>query len=222
MQTYNADVYSGTQVAGTSMQLVENNFAALKSSFSGTTSPSNTVAGQWYLNTINLSMKYRNVANNAWYGVMHGDSSQKIWVYRNSAMDGWVVDSSVSDKVLVAKGGTTYTAGGATAGTWQTVGHALTEAELASHGHSVNSGGPTSITIPSHTASDDSTNPVSTRPIKYEKTKYSNLEVSWTYSVSAASHTHTATNTGGGASHDHGATWRPAAAVNTLQYLSLA
>lgn len=122
-QTYIADIYAGTHTAGTDMQNIENNFAALKSSFSGTTSPANAVAGQWYLDTTNYSMKYRNSANNAWYGVMHGDADQKVWVYRDSAMSGWVVDSSVSDKVLALKGGTTYTAGGGVAGSW-THGHA--------------------------------------------------------------------------------------------------
>ncbi len=57
--------------------------------------------------------------DSSWVAYMHGDTSQKIPVYRNTAMDGWSIDStSATDRVLAMKGGSTYTTGGANAGSW--------------------------------------------------------------------------------------------------------
>jgi len=54
----------------------------------------------------------RNSQNSDRIGLMHGDVSQKIWVYVNTNMSGWAIDSGVSDKVLSVKGGDTYVDGG--------------------------------------------------------------------------------------------------------------
>jgi hypothetical protein len=48
------------------MQAVEDNFAALKSCFSGTSAPSNPAAGMAWLDTTNHIIKVRNEANSAW------------------------------------------------------------------------------------------------------------------------------------------------------------
>ena len=102
-QTYNDDVYASTHVAATDLQNMENNFAALKSSFSGTSSPSNVVGGMpWHDST---ARKIRNYANSAWLVSLLGDASQKMWVYRNDTCEGWLVDSSITDVALAIKGG---------------------------------------------------------------------------------------------------------------------
>jgi len=57
--------------------------------------------------------------------VLLGGASLKLWVYSNSAQEGWVIDTSVTDKILALKGGTEAynTTGGSTAGTWTQPNH---------------------------------------------------------------------------------------------------
>jgi hypothetical protein len=118
-QTWTADVYAASHAAATDLQNIETNFATLRSSFSGTTAPSNTEVGLHWMDTSKKVLKVRDDDDSGWWGLMHGDSNQKIPVYRNAAMDGWVVDSSsATDRVLAIKGGSTYTTGGDNAGTW--------------------------------------------------------------------------------------------------------
>ena len=69
MQTYTDDCYSLGMQATTSLQAFEDNFAALKSAFSGETTPANTVAGMWWYDTTAHILKVRNEANNAWLSV---------------------------------------------------------------------------------------------------------------------------------------------------------
>ena len=80
MQTYTDDCYAGAHVAATDMQNIENNFAALKSAFSGATTPANTVAGMWWFDTTANILKLRNEANNAW---------QSVWDFANSRPGTW-------------------------------------------------------------------------------------------------------------------------------------
>lgn len=68
-QTYTDDCFSGPHVAQTDMANIENNFAALKSCFSGASAPSNTVAGMWWFDTTTNILKVRNEANSAWLSV---------------------------------------------------------------------------------------------------------------------------------------------------------
>ena len=126
-QTYKDDCYTITDlVAGTTsnLQEIENNFTTLKGSFSGSSVPSGgdytVVAGLTWYDTTNLQLKYRNAANNGWMYFFPGDASSKVWAYRNDAVEGMVVDTSVTDKVLAIKGGSQdYNVnGGNTAGNW--------------------------------------------------------------------------------------------------------
>jgi len=65
-QNFTDDCFDPSHVGQTDLGNIENNFACLKSSFSGTSAPSNPVAGMvWYDTTNNLE-KLRNAANNAW------------------------------------------------------------------------------------------------------------------------------------------------------------
>ena len=130
-QTWTDDVFAGTHNAQTDLQNMENNFQTLKTMFSGISAPANAVEGMGWFDSDNFVMKQYN--NTAWQGLMHGDLLQKMYVYRNTAMAGWVVDTSVSDRVLAFKGGGTYTTGGAAAGSF-THGHTDTFAGAA-HNH---------------------------------------------------------------------------------------
>jgi len=117
-QTYEPNIYQSDHAAQTDLGNIEANFATLRSSFSGASAPSGPVPFQLFGDTTDETLQFRNADDNAWFGLMHGDNAQKIYVYRNDAMEGMAIDSSVSDKVLAVKGGATYTTGGATAGTW--------------------------------------------------------------------------------------------------------
>ena len=68
-QTYTADVFGAAHVAQTDLQNMEDNFAALKSAFSGAGAPSNTVAGMWWYDTTAHILKVRDEANGAWLNV---------------------------------------------------------------------------------------------------------------------------------------------------------
>lgn len=71
-QEWTSDCYSSTGNVATQMGQIENNFLALKSSFSGSDDPYTlgfAVAGTVWLDTGNHILKVRNEANNAWQSV---------------------------------------------------------------------------------------------------------------------------------------------------------
>ena len=119
-------------IAGVSSDLqdIENNFITLKGTFSSGSAPVtggdySTVAGLAWYDTTNTQLKYRNSANNGWMYFFPGDATSKIWAYRNDAVEGMIVDSSVTDKVLAIKGGSQGYAitGGGLGGSWTTLSH---------------------------------------------------------------------------------------------------
>lgn len=68
-QNYTDDVYDAVHVAATDLQNMENNFACLKSSFSGGSAPANPVPGMFWYDTTDNFLKLRNKANAAWLNV---------------------------------------------------------------------------------------------------------------------------------------------------------
>lgn len=68
-QDYTDNVYDTSFIVDTTMTNIEKNFAALKSCFSGTVAPADTIAGMWWLDTTNHILKIRDEANAAWYSV---------------------------------------------------------------------------------------------------------------------------------------------------------
>ena len=74
-------------------------------------------------------------------GLPSGDipSGTKMWFYADSAPTGWTLDGTPSDELLAIKGGTTYTTGGTTKGSW-------------THGHTASSSGSGSSGGPSNNA----------------------------------------------------------------------
>lgn len=68
-QNFTDDCFAGSHVGQTDLQNMENNFACLKSSFSGSSAPSNPVAGMFWYDTSAHILKLRNEANNAWLSI---------------------------------------------------------------------------------------------------------------------------------------------------------
>ena len=68
-QDWTDDVYAGGHTAQTDLQNIENNFAAIKSAFSGVAAPADTVAGMWWYDTTTHILKIRNELNSAWLSV---------------------------------------------------------------------------------------------------------------------------------------------------------
>jgi len=148
-QTYTPNCYQSDHVAVTDMANIEANFATLRSVNSGNAAPSNPEAGLLWMDMTSGTngeqlLKIYNAsgtvpAGNSWIAVLCGDADSKVWFYRNTVCDGWKLDSSVTDRVLVLKGGTgLYNAnGGTVAGeTWSNLkAHTHTG---PSHSHSHN------------------------------------------------------------------------------------
>ena len=117
-QDFTDNCYQIDREGPSDLQLIENNFACLKSMFGGTTAPSSPVAGQrWYDFTDRLQKFYN---GSDWLCIMPGDATQIVWTYCNSVTEGMVIVAGLYDRVLVVKGGTsTYNVnGGNTAGAW--------------------------------------------------------------------------------------------------------
>lgn len=115
----------------------------------------------------------------------------KIWFYANTAPTGYTIDSVPSDELLAVKGGSTYTTGGATAGTWTQTGHALTVSEIPPHTHDTNS---------------------------HQSIKRGSGTANWGYSAENPKTGSALTSAGSAAAHSHGSTWRPKARVGIICY----
>ena len=212
-QTYTVTPYASGSTVDSDMLQTNDNFAALKSCFSGDSQPSDAEAGmQWYDHTKKVT-KRRDHDNAAWQGLMHGDTSQKIWIYRNAAMEGWAVDGGVTDVVLALKGGATYTTGAAVAGSWTQPSCTLDATMIPAHTHG--SSGAHTHTVTWNNGSEQG----GSNPWVYESSNAGLAAVNTTFTSSSTAHEHT--SVGGGLSHNHGTTYRPYAAVGILCYLDL-
>ena len=220
-QTFTDNCFIAAGVAQTDMQNIETNFAAIKSSFSGTSSPSDVVGGMlWHDST---ARKVRNYANTGWLISLLGDASQKMWVYRNDTCEGWLIDSSVTDRVIALKGGSNaYNVnGGVTGGTWTQPNHTHAAGSIltAAHVHQVyedNAGSSNAQTY-------DSSGVIQSMPAALNQgTEVRIVRASGTTAIGigdlytkAYPATATTGTSGNGAT---ASTYRPAAAVGTLQY----
>ena len=131
-QDWTSDCFAAGHVAQTDLQNMENNFLALHSCFSGAVQPAGAVEGQLWRDTAKKVLKQYNGAS--WFGMFHGDATQKILVYDDTVLEGYLRDSGVTDKVIALKGGATYVTAGVTAGSWTISG--LTSVAAATHTHS--------------------------------------------------------------------------------------
>jgi len=125
-QNWTEDPYEPSYEIAFTMLATENNFKCLRSNFAGSGLPPSPTAGQLYFET--TSKEYQFYDGSTWNDLasnyIRGDSSLKLWVYSNTAIPGWIIDSSVYDVVLAFKGGTqAYNVnGGVVAGTWDGAG----------------------------------------------------------------------------------------------------
>ena len=116
-------------------------------------------------------------------------SGTKMWFYADTAPTGWTLDATPSDSLLAVKGGSTYTTGGAQAGTWTQPDATLTAAQIPPHTHltnattSANSGGGPTI---------------------------------YCYSTTPTSTGSAATSAGTASSHNHGTAYRPLSEVGII------
>ena len=101
-QNFTDDCFDASHVGQTDLGNIENNFACLKSSFSGTSAPSNPVAGMlWYDTTSNL-LKLRNAANNAWLEVY--DFANDRTVLKTSHLVDGVLSADTAGRAKMADG----------------------------------------------------------------------------------------------------------------------
>jgi hypothetical protein len=215
-QDFTDDSYDPDHVANTDLDNMENNFITLKSLFSGAASPPNPVAGMPWFDTSKKVKKYRNAANNAWLGVMHADGNQKIPVYRDDYMDGWLIDTGVTDCVIALKGGSQAydVAAAQVAGSWNQPNHTLSSGEVPSHNHGAagSHGHNFSPYSPRYGTGGDAGG---------YGINFSGVMTTSAYMSISSVGNHSHGSFGGSGSHNHGSTARVRAAIVTLQYLDL-
>ncbi len=203
-QTYTINCYVSTHGGQSDLAIMETNFESLRSTFSGAGAPANAVAGMMWFDTAQNLLKVRNDANDAWLGVLTGTTSLKVLIYRNTAEDGWAIDSGVTDRVVAVKGGATYTTGGATAGSWS-------HTHAAGHRHKWYENNAVGVTDQSHD-SDGNAQGISGTPktAGFYAMRATNGGIS--NALSADQYTDN------GSEIPANTTFRPAAVVVTLQY----
>jgi len=223
-QSWTDNVYQSDHVGQTDLQNMENNFAALKSLFSGASQPASMAACHPWFDTAKHVLKIRDDANSAWLGLMHGDTNYRIWVYVNAAINGWAVVTT-GECVLGTKGGDVYTTGGVTAGTWTQPNHTHSGPshthDIAAHGHRYMYG--YTDQAKTYNANGES---VDINDIVYgggvknvvTQTAGTGFDGGYTSKPSLQTDAGGTQATGGGATAN---TWRPYAYVGTLQKLDL-
>jgi hypothetical protein len=96
-QTFTDDCYDANHVAAVDLQAFEDNFAALKSAFSGTSAPSNPMAGMWWYDTTAHILKMRNEANNAWLSVWDLANNKPVVANLSNEITGAMIASAIKD-----------------------------------------------------------------------------------------------------------------------------
>ena len=96
-QTYNDAVPASTRNALNDLNAIRNNFAALKSAFSGTSAPSDAVAGMWWLDTTNHLLKHRNEANDAWLSIWDMANNKPVIANLSGEITGAMIAAAVKD-----------------------------------------------------------------------------------------------------------------------------
>ena len=228
-QTWTDDSFAAGHVAQTDLQNMENNFACLKSSFSGAVQSAGVVEGTLWRDTAKKVLKQYNGAS--WFGMFHGDATQKILVYDDTVLEGYLRDAGVTDKVIALKGGATYVTAGVTAGTW-TIG-SIAAANESTHVHAQAIHSHPLKNVSFSIASAASWTPVASYPVIVGGTHAQNYEAGGgalndRNILDNDTNNSGAVNVGAGAAHTHvmtqgsyGAAARIMAAVVILVYLDL-
>ena len=239
-QDYQINPYSFNDIVDDDGKEMNKNFECLRTMFSGTSAPANALAGHpWYdtgasqRNKISEGhptddnqnlLKIYNQSRSVWYGVMTGDINQKIPVYRPDQMHGWVIDDTVEDRVIAIKGGSKSwnTTAGQALGDWNWQPHALSDAQIPAHTHpSTSTNGNHVHTIKAYFPEESGTNKMG-----INENAQINFDNIFGAVLAAGNHAHAVNaNTGGDNEHNHGGingnTWRPSAALCTIQYLDI-
>jgi hypothetical protein len=221
-QTYTEDCFAANHAGLTDLQNMEDNFHALKTMFSGSSAPANSTAGMPWFDTAKKILKIRNSTSGAWLGVHYSSTAVRYWAHTNAAEDGWVVDSSIIDRVVGIRGGTGgyNVAGGSTAGSWTISG--LSVSTIAPHTHRWYA--PSNSTAPDVVfgSSGEWTYLPSTNNAKVAGFGFIPVLSSGSTADLAIS-ANLYVESGGGSSQSISSdfSWRPAAAMGVLQYVDL-
>jgi len=115
-QTWTDNTYQSDHTAATDLQAIENNFAALKTNFSGTSAPSGPSGLMWWADTANNLLKLRDEANNAWLEIYDfGNDRVGTGKVKTDSLD----SGAVTDVKVTSVGGSKITAGSIPSGKFQ-------------------------------------------------------------------------------------------------------
>lgn len=209
-QDWTNDNFAGGHVAQTDLTNMEKNFICLRTLFSGAGAPPSMAACHPWFDTTKHIFKVRADDNSEWLGLMHGDVNSKMWIYRNDVLAGWAIDATVTDKILALKGGVNAynVAGGNPAGTWTQPNH--THAG-PSHAHPLPIGEVAAGTALCYKSTQTSGTFVCNRGVGVAGA------VTQTRPALVSNAAGTGATSGGATAN----TYRPSAAVGTLQYLDI-
>lgn len=222
-QNYNPDCFDVTHVAQEDLQKMKDNFECLRTTFAGIEAPP-LAEGLIWLETDTNILRIQKAGIGGWLGILTGDVNQKMWVYRNDTLPGWVIDGTVVDHLLALRGGLYGNVGGITAGTWTQPAHQhpfsvaktwvshthtfTVSAGAFTHNHTV-----TTILVTAQAGVGEAASFAIYPTSFYTSPSYNGTTANWEPPADYNSNT------------ENGATtpdWRPAAAVGTMQYLNVA
>jgi len=103
-QDYNDNIPTWANQTDTDVTKIKNNFAALKSTFSGTTAPSDAVAGMWWYDTTAHILKVRNEANNAWLSVWDLANNKPIITNLSNEITGTMIAAALKSPAAGTEG----------------------------------------------------------------------------------------------------------------------
>ncbi len=103
-QTYTDNCFATGHAVQTDMQNIEDNFAALKSSFSGNADPADLIAGMWWLDTNNDILKIRNEANNAWLSVWDFANNKPVITNLSNEITNAMCAAALKDPIAATAG----------------------------------------------------------------------------------------------------------------------
>jgi len=141
-QDFSDDCFASGHVAQTDMQNVENNFAALKSSFSGGSAPANLVAGMPWFDTDTDQLWIRNKDNDQWLSLGFVPGTVMLFG-QNSAPLGWTRKANWQDNAMLCYAASGNIGSGGSYNpqseqhTHTTGDHALTINEMPAHTHTI-------------------------------------------------------------------------------------
>ncbi|MCG8638488.1 MAG: hypothetical protein MI862_02070 [Desulfobacterales bacterium] len=103
-QTYSDNCYAPNSSPQVDMPLVEQNFAALKSSFSGASAPANSVAGMWWYDTGTHILKIRNRTNSAWQNVWDLAKNKPVITNLSNEITAPMINSALKSPIAGVEG----------------------------------------------------------------------------------------------------------------------